>query len=54
MLPHEVLRPGCGDEQGRVLIPILLRNSAHMKGGVDIFDYENALAGMVGQGRRHP
>jgi len=43
VLPREVLRPGCGDEQGRVLIPILLRNSAHMKGGVDIFDYLNYL-----------
>ncbi|PYU60906.1 MAG: hypothetical protein DMG55_09480 [Acidobacteria bacterium] len=41
--PREVLPPGCGDEQGRVLIPILLRNSAHMKGGVDIFDYLNYL-----------
>ena len=41
--PREVLRPGCGDEQGRVLIPILLRNSAHMKGGVHILDYLNYL-----------
>jgi len=27
------------DKQGRVLIPIVLRSSAHMNGAVDIFDY---------------
>ena len=27
------------DKQSRVLIPIVLRSSAHMKGVVDIFDY---------------
>ncbi len=31
------------DEQGRVLIPIVLRSSAHMKSGVDILDYRNYL-----------
>jgi MraZ protein len=31
------------DKQDRVLIPIILRRSAHMKGGVDIFDYPNYL-----------
>ena len=31
------------DKQGRVLIPIVLRSSAHMKGAVDIFDYLNYL-----------
>jgi len=31
------------DRQGRVLIPIVLRSSAHMKGAVDIFDYLNYL-----------
>jgi len=31
------------DKQGRVLIPIVLRSSAHMKGGVDILDYSNYL-----------
>jgi len=31
------------DKQGRVLIPIVLRSSAHMKGGVDILDYTNYL-----------
>src|SRR5947208_14374184 len=31
------------DEQGRVLIPIVLRSSAHMKSGVDILDYPNYL-----------
>ena len=29
------------DKQGRVLIPIVLRSSAQMKGRVDIFDYLN-------------
>ncbi len=31
------------DKQSRVLIPIVLRSSAHMKGAVDIFDYLNYL-----------
>src|SRR5467141_2368647 len=31
------------DKQGRVLIPIVLRSSAQMKGAVDIFDYLNYL-----------
>jgi len=31
------------DNQGRVLIPIVLRSSAQMKGAVDIFDYLNYL-----------
>src|SRR6267143_704244 len=31
------------DKQGRVLIPIVLRSSAQMKGPVDIFDYLNYL-----------
>jgi MraZ protein len=31
------------DRQGRVLIPIVLRSSAQMKGAVDIFDYLNYL-----------
>ena len=35
------------DEQGRVLIPIVLRSSAHMKSGVDILDYQNYLEGTM-------
>ncbi len=31
------------NNQGRVLIPIVLRSSAHMRGGVDILDYMNYL-----------
>jgi MraZ protein len=31
------------DKQGRVLIPIILRNSAQMKGAVDVLDYVNYL-----------
>ena len=31
------------DRQGRVLIPIVLRNSARMKGAVDVLDYANYL-----------
>ena len=31
------------DKQGRVLIPITLRNSAQMKGAVDVLDYLNYL-----------
>ena len=31
------------DKQGRVLIPIVLRNSAQMRGAVDVLDYENYL-----------
>ncbi len=31
------------DSQGRVLIPIVLRNSAEMKGAVDVLDYANYL-----------
>ena len=31
------------DKQGRVLIPIVLRNSAQMKGAVDVLDYVNSL-----------
>jgi MraZ protein len=31
------------DKQGRVLIPIVLRNSARMKGAVDVLDYSNYL-----------
>jgi MraZ protein len=31
------------DKQGRVLIPIVLRNSAQMKGAVDVLDYVNYL-----------
>jgi len=31
------------DEQGRVLIPIVLRSSARMKSGVDILDHPNYL-----------
>jgi len=31
------------DKQGRVLIPIILRNSAQMKGAVDALDYVNYL-----------
>jgi MraZ protein len=31
------------DKQGRVLIPIVLRSTAQMKGAVDIFDYLNYL-----------
>jgi MraZ protein len=31
------------DTQGRVLIPIVLRNSAQMKGAVDVLDYANYL-----------
>jgi len=31
------------DKQGRVLIPIILRNSAQMKGAVDVLDYANYL-----------
>ena len=31
------------DKQGRVLIPIILRNSARMKGAVDVLDYVNHL-----------
>ena len=31
------------DKQGRVLIPITLRNSAQMKGAVDVLDYANYL-----------
>ena len=31
------------DKQGRVLIPIVLRSSAQMKGAVNIFDYLNYL-----------
>ena len=31
------------DKQGRVLIPIILRNSARMKGAVDVLDYANHL-----------
>src|SRR5437660_717060 len=29
------------NNQGRVLIPIVLRSSAHMRGGVDLLDYLN-------------
>jgi len=36
-------RPVTVDKQGRVLIPIVLRSSAHMNGAVDIFDYLNYL-----------
>src|SRR2546422_11746657 len=36
-------RPVTMDKLGRVLIPIVLRNSAHMNGAVDIFDYPNYL-----------
>ena len=31
------------DKQGRVLIPIVLRNTAQMKGAVDVLDYVNYL-----------
>jgi MraZ protein len=31
------------DKQGRVLIPIVLRNTAQMKGAVDVLDYANYL-----------
>jgi MraZ protein len=31
------------DKQGRLLIPIVLRNSAQMKGAVDVLDYVNYL-----------
>jgi len=31
------------DKQGRLLIPITLRNSAQMKGAVDVLDYANYL-----------
>ena len=31
------------DKQGRVLIPIVLRNSAQMKGAVDVLEYANHL-----------
>jgi transcriptional regulator MraZ len=31
------------DKQGRVLIPAVLRSSAHMKGGVDILNYSHYL-----------
>ena len=31
------------DKQGRVLIPMVLRNSAQMKGAVDVLDYVNHL-----------
>jgi MraZ protein len=31
------------DEQGRVLIPAALRETARMKGDVDVLDYENYL-----------
>jgi MraZ protein len=31
------------DEQGRVLIPAVLRETAQMKGEVDVLDYENHL-----------
>ena len=31
------------DKQGRLLIPIVLRNSAQMKGAVDVLDYANYL-----------
>jgi MraZ protein len=31
------------DKQGRVLIPIVLRNSARMKGAVDVLDYVSHL-----------
>src|SRR6266853_4359196 len=31
------------DKQGRVLIPIILRNCAQMKGAVDVLDYVNYL-----------
>jgi MraZ protein len=31
------------DDQGRVLIPAVLRETARMKGEVDVFDYENYL-----------
>ncbi len=31
------------DKQGRMLIPIVLRNSAQMKGAVDVLDYANYL-----------
>jgi MraZ protein len=31
------------DKQGRVLIPITLRNSAQMRGAVDVLDYANYL-----------
>lgn len=31
------------DKQGRVLIPIVLRNNARMKGAVDVLDYANYL-----------
>src|SRR5439155_890514 len=31
------------NNQGRVLIPIVLRSSAHMRGGVDLLDYLNYL-----------
>src|SRR5580704_283686 len=29
------------DRQGRVLIPAILRKSAHMRGEVDVLDYQN-------------
>jgi len=31
------------DKQGRVLIPVVLRSSAQMKGAVDVLDYVNYL-----------
>jgi MraZ protein len=36
-------RPVTIDKQGRVLIPIVLRSSAQMKGAVDVLDYRNYL-----------
>src|SRR5712692_2162684 len=31
------------DKQGRVLIPIILRNSAQLRGAVDVLEYDNHL-----------
>ena len=31
------------DDQGRVLIPVVLRETARMRGEVDVLDYENYL-----------
>ena len=36
-------QPVTMDKQGRVLIPIVLRSSAQMKGAVDVLDYANYL-----------
>src|ERR1700730_667501 len=31
------------DKQGRVLIPVVLRKIAQLRGGVDVLDYQNYL-----------